>query len=272
MNTTDPQPGDPTYTFDNSSPHAEYQHAALAAYLDPITTGILEQLPLPATGRYLELGAGAGSIARWLAHRVEPPGHIIATDLDPRRLTPTDTIEVRHHDLRHGPPAGGPFHLIHARLVLLHLPQRRTLLRQLAAALTPGGWLAIGEFTAAPLTVLTSPSQADAALFDKVIRALRQVLTAHGADLDWAHTIHPAMVDHGLQDVHTIEHTETWTGGNTGAHLHHINSLQTEQELHAAGVTTTELARFRELTQDPHFTARNWQFVCTRGRAPATNR
>jgi hypothetical protein len=95
--------------------------------------------------------------------------------------------------------------------------------------------------------VLTSPSQADAALFDKVIHALRKVLAAHGADLDWAHALHPAMVDHGLQDVHTIEHTETRTGGNTGAHLHHI-SLQIEQELHTAGITTTELARFRQLT------------------------
>jgi ubiquinone/menaquinone biosynthesis C-methylase UbiE len=32
----------------------------------------------------LEVGAGAGSIARWLARRVGPTGSVVATDLDTR--------------------------------------------------------------------------------------------------------------------------------------------------------------------------------------------
>lgn len=31
---------------------------------------------------WLEAGAGAGSIARWLAHRVGPTGRVVAIDLD----------------------------------------------------------------------------------------------------------------------------------------------------------------------------------------------
>lgn len=47
---------------------------------------------LTATGirqglRCLEIGAGSGSIARWMAGRVQPEGGVVALDLDTDRLT-----------------------------------------------------------------------------------------------------------------------------------------------------------------------------------------
>ena len=38
------------------------------------------------------------------------------------------------------------YDLIHARLVLSHLPQRREVLVRLTQALRPGGWLVIEDF------------------------------------------------------------------------------------------------------------------------------
>lgn len=268
MNTDQPLATGDRYAFSNSTAEAVYQLAHLEEHLDPITTGVLADLRLPGNGRCLDIGAGGGSISRWIAEQMCPRGHVLAVDLDPSRLQDSDTIEVRRHDIRHGPPPGGPWHLIHARLVLLHLPARRRLLRQLADALAPGGWLVIGEFSGHPLTVLTATSDADAVLFGRVINALATVLTAHGADLDWAHAVHPAMADLGLTNIHTVEHAESWTGGGTGAHLHHVNSLQKRHDLLAAGLTEDELARFRRLVADPGFAARSWQFVCTRGQKP----
>ena len=49
---------------------------------------------LPDRGRrdrrvgVLEIGAGGGSIARWLAERVGPTGSVLATDIDPRFIPP----------------------------------------------------------------------------------------------------------------------------------------------------------------------------------------
>jgi SAM-dependent methyltransferase len=256
------------YAFSNSSTRAADQLATLEQHLDPVTTGVLADTPLPADGRCLDIGAGGGSITRWMAERMCPRGHVLAVDIDTGRLQGSDTIEVRQHDIRRGPPSGGPWHLIHARLVLLHLPARRRLLRQFADALAPGGWLVLGEFSRHPLTVLTARSDADAVLFNRVINALATVLTAHGADLDWAHAVHPALVDLGLTNVHTVEHAESWTGGGTGAHLHHVNTLQKHDELLATGLTEAELDRFRRVVADPGFAARSWQFVCTRGQRP----
>jgi SAM-dependent methyltransferase len=257
------------YAFDNSTPYAGEQLATLAAYLDPVTTSVLARLDLPDAARCLEIGAGNGSIAGWLADRVAGAGgQVIALDLDTTHLTPHPGVEVRRRDIRRGLP-GGPFHLIHARLVLLHLPERRRLLRQLAATLAPGGWLVIGEFSHRPLRVIAAPSGGDAAVFTRVVSALTGVLTRHGADLDWANQLHQVMRRTGLVDVHTIEHAETWTGGSPGARLHHLNSLQKQSELLAAGISDADLARFRQLAADPGFCARAWQYVCTRGRRPA---
>lgn len=260
------------YAFDNSDTRAAGQLACLEQHLDPVTTGVLQQLPLPPHPRCLDVGAGGGSVSRWLAGQLGPGTRVLATDLDTSRLAAGDGLEVRRHDIRHGPPPGGPWDLIHARLVLLHLPGRRRVLDQLVASLAPGGWLVVGEFSRRPLSVLTAADDDDAAVFIRVIDALMDVLTAHGADLDWAHAVHPGMVEAGLTDVHTVEYAESWRGGSAGAHLHHVNSLQKHDDLRAAGVTGADLAEFRRVLADPAFAARSWHFVCTRGQKPAEAR
>src|SRR5687768_12680860 len=57
--------------------------------LDPITKGHLERLAFASTTRprrCLEMGAGGGSIARWLADRCSPGGTVVAADVDTRFL------------------------------------------------------------------------------------------------------------------------------------------------------------------------------------------
>lgn len=257
------------YAFSNRSPQATDQLTALETYLDPLTRTCLNEIGIRPGDRCLEVGPGGGSIAYWLADRVGPTGRVVAVDQDTSRLAPAPGLEIIERDVRQGIPADGPFDLIHARLVLLHLPQRRELLRQLADRLAPGGWLVLGEFSRAPLTVLTAGSQSDAELFTRVIETLARVLEqGHGADLGWAHQVHPAMAEIGLQRIHSVEHAETWTGGGTGCYLHHVNSLQKQDALREAGLTDAELDEFRRIVADPAFSARSWQFVCTRGQRP----
>jgi ubiquinone/menaquinone biosynthesis C-methylase UbiE len=95
----------------------------------------------------LEVGAGAGSIARWLAHRVGPTGWVIATDLDTRFLE--DAVEanlaVWRHDLTRDPLPAAQFDLVHVRWLLDLLPQRESLVKKLVTALKPSGWLLVEE-------------------------------------------------------------------------------------------------------------------------------
>src|SRR5437773_5494354 len=99
---------------------------ALSDIYDPDTVRHLEDLGVGVGWRCLEVGAGEGSIARWLSARVGP-GSVVATDLDTRFLgfPASGNVEVLRHDVTADPCPGEPFDLIHARFVLCHLPGRQ---------------------------------------------------------------------------------------------------------------------------------------------------
>jgi SAM-dependent methyltransferase len=257
-----------TYALSNSSDLAIDRLAALDHFLDPVTTRVLDEVPLQAGDRCLELGPGSGSIARYLVGRVGPTGRVAAVDLDPSRLTSVGNLDVFQHDIRDGLPVDGPFNLIHARLVLVHLLERYDVLATLAGALAPGGWLVLGDFGDTPMTVYSSPSDSDTALYTRVVYALQHVLEGHGVDMAWAEATHAAMREAGLRNVHAVEHAESWRGGSDSIRMHHANMLQTQGELLERGLTMAELDRFHELVADPGFVARSYRFVCTRGQRP----
>ncbi len=76
--------------------------------------------------RRLEVGAGRGSMAVWLAEQVGPAGQVVATDVDTRYLDRLDlpNLEVVRHDILEDPLGAlqpGSFDLVCSRLMLFHL-------------------------------------------------------------------------------------------------------------------------------------------------------
>src|SRR5438477_4420279 len=97
--------------------------------------------------RCLEVGAGRGSMAVWLAEQVGPAGQVVVTDIDTRYLQRLDlpNLEVLQHNILDdslevlGP---GSFDLVCSRLTLFHLVGRQEVaIRQMTECLRPGGWL-----------------------------------------------------------------------------------------------------------------------------------
>ena len=255
------------YSFDNHAPEADAQLATLEAFLDPLTGARLRPL-MRAGATCWEVGAGGGSVARLMASAVGPEGQVVASDIDPSHMASGGNLTVVRHDARTEPaPAGGPYDLIHARLLLLHLPERRKVLAELVNALAPGGWLVVEEFDCtAPLRVLTAPTDDAAKLFGQVMEAILGCLRDRGADLAWAQDVHTEMSLAGLTDIDTITHSQSWTGGSSGAALHDLNSRTLEPRLLAAGISLDQLRAFRQLSRDPAFASLSYQFVSTRGR------
>ncbi len=257
------------YAFDNSAAQAVPQFDAIERYLDPITAARLGPGVLEPGMRCWELGAGGGSIARMLSNAVGPTGRVVATDLEPCHVTADGNVTVHRHDVRSGPVEGGPFDLIHARLVLLHIPERRQILRDLVGALAPGGWLVIEEFDCTRVPpVLTAPDEANAATYCRVLAGILTALERRGADMAWARGVHDAMTRAGLVDIDTVTHAESWSGGSSGASLYEVNSHQLQPALEAMGIGTAEIDTFRGLTRDPAFATLSYEFVSTRGRKP----
>lgn len=101
----------------------------------------------------LEVGAGGGSIARWLSEHAGPTGRVVATDIDTHFLqgSRSANLEVWHHDITRDPLPEGAFDLVHTRMMLIHIPERDRVLERLTRALKPGGWLVAEEFDALSL-------------------------------------------------------------------------------------------------------------------------
>ena len=118
----------------------------LEASRDPGTMRQLEQLGVGPGWRCLEVGAGRGSIVRWLAEKVTPTGSVTAVDIDPRFLSDMpENVEVRALDIREDEVEAEAFDLVHCRALLMHLPDPAETLTKLAAALRPGGLLLAEE-------------------------------------------------------------------------------------------------------------------------------
>jgi SAM-dependent methyltransferase len=241
----------------------------LERMLDSATTACLDEVGVEPGWRCLDLGAGGGSITRWLAERTGSTGAVVSVDLDIDYLEERPGVEVVRHDINDGLPVDGPFQLIHTRLLLMHLPRRVEILQTLVDALAPGGWLVIGDISGRPRQVLSTTGDADEQLFDRVQDiAHNTVARGGGVSTEWAHEVDRHMAEAGLTNLHGLEHSRTTTGGTTGCLLHRNLVMQTETTLLRAGLTDEELARYRDLMLDPRFRAWGYQFVCTWGQKP----
>jgi ubiquinone/menaquinone biosynthesis C-methylase UbiE len=126
-----------TYLLDNAAPQTRERFDALSTLYDRESLQHLEDRGIEPGWNCLEVGGGGGTIAAWLAARVGPAGHVLVTDLDPRFLDAAkfSNVEIRRHNIVTDPLPDAAFDLIHARLVLIHIPEREQVLARLVRAL-----------------------------------------------------------------------------------------------------------------------------------------
>jgi SAM-dependent methyltransferase len=258
----------PKYSFDNDDPESVGRHSHLSDILDGFTFERLSSVGDLAGKRCLEVGAGGGSVARWLAERAGPNGDVLATDLNVRHLPVGAGFRVRRHDLVTEPVPDGPWDLIHARLVLLHIPQREEILARLAAALAPGGALVIEDWaTEFGNLTLAAPDAETAAVIEHYRDALvNRVLPRRGNDPTWAARVHQTMVDLGLVDVDTAIEAASWPGGSPGAVLIGVNVAQLRDDFIAAGFSAERIEQLYAAVQDPRLVVRGHFTYSTIGR------
>lgn len=261
-----------SYLFDTGTELGRDHMDHLAHLLDPSTFALLGPTGVRPGWRCLDLGAGGGSVSRWLADRVGPTGEVVALDLDTAQLPEHPSITVVQHDINDGLTGhlAGPYDLVHARLTLMHLPRREEILAMLVSQLAPGGWLVVGDVSDRPCTVLCARSEQDVAVWEKIQHLSHRVVgPLGGLDVDWAPRIHAAMVAAGLTDIHGTETSQTVTGGTPGMLLHALLNEQAHEPLVAAGATREEMTRYQELCRDPQFRSWFYQVVFLRGRKPS---
>ncbi len=200
-----------------------------------------------------EVGAGAGSVARWLAGRVGPTGSVLATDVDTTSISlgPLPNLSVQRHDVAADPLPGTGYRCIHARLVLGGLPGRSEALRRLASALDPGGWLVVEEFTLA-LAPLSEPATVDERLVHNVRSGFNELLRELRGDPAWARSLPGRLRELGLTEVGATTHRAVVRGGSTASVIERGHLRQVGEQLVAFGVASQEeVDRCVQLLGDP---------------------
>jgi len=193
---------DDGYLLDNRQPEAGRRFDALATLFDPSTIRHFERLGVGAGWRCWEAGAGGPSVPSWLAERVGPDGYVVATDIDTSWLGDGDGYDVLVHDVAAAPPPGGPFDLVHARLVLVHVPERARALATLVASLRPGGWLLL-EDADPSLQPRLCPDESgpEQVLANRLRQGFRRLMAERGAELAYGRTLPRLLRDTGLESV-----------------------------------------------------------------------
>jgi len=186
---------------------------AMAEVADRTTVRVLQDLGVDPTWRCLEVGAGAGTIAAWLAEKV-PHGDVLATDIDTRWLRDLDapTLRVAEHDIVRDALPASAFDLVHARFVLEHLPERDAVLDKLCRSLRPGGLLVIESIASFPIASSADPA------FRAAMQAIEATLaTVIGTDARWPRTFPAPLLAHGLTAVSASVHVPATGGRNASA-------------------------------------------------------
>ncbi|MFF5718118.1 class I SAM-dependent methyltransferase [Streptomyces buecherae] len=184
--------------FSHAAPNERARLDALGAVLDPVSTDVLKAIPERRGLRLLELAAGTGSIAWWMAGHFAD-SRVTATELDTRFLHANGhrNLTVQEHDVTSDGFPSRSFDAIHARYLLCHLPDRLSVVGQLIRWLAPGGTLILEDPS------LFSLRAAHDDTYRRVSLGVLQVLNKRiGTDCEqWPASMTNHLADHGMTDV-----------------------------------------------------------------------
>ncbi|GGO84684.1 methyltransferase domain-containing protein [Wenjunlia tyrosinilytica] len=209
------------YVFNQSWERELERLRALENVYDPQSRTRLDLLGLGEGAHCLEVGAGAGSMARWMAERAGPAGHVLAVDIDTRFAVGHGLrqLEVREHDLLGDPLPDAAFDMVHARAVVGHQPGReKEAMERMAAATRPGGWMVVEDFDiAGPMATAAAryypPEHRQ--LGERVGRAMEAQFAGLGVDPGIGRRLTGLLAEAGLEEIGADVHSPVIPGGDS---------------------------------------------------------
>jgi SAM-dependent methyltransferase len=226
------------YLLDNQQAEAGERFDALAELFNPSTFRRMDALGLSRGWRVWEVGAGGPSVPSWIAAQTQ--SYVLATDIDTAWLDGENaSFDVRCHDIGTDPAPEHLFDLVHARLLLVHVPERENALSTMVGALRPGGWLFVEEADPG-LQPLVCPDDfgPEQHLANTLKHAFRSLLSQRGVDLSFGRTLPRLLRAAGLLDVQSDAYFPM--GGPACNALESATILQIRERLISGGLATPE--------------------------------
>jgi SAM-dependent methyltransferase len=245
----------PKYIFTDTSYVSELKRLqAIERVFDPASRRQILAAGLTEAWHCLEIGAGAGSIAQWLAQVVGDRGEVVAVDLDTRFIADIKlpNLKILEADIRSVPLVEDSFDLIHARYVLIHLPDFEAVLSKLLALLKPGGAIVLEEpdFSVAK-AIVGDPTACES--FAKIHRAIAKIYANKGIDFDLGIKLPSICQTLGLKHSCLENHVPISKGGSELALMMKMSAMQLAEQYMATGeVSQTDIENYYEFTENPN--------------------
>jgi hypothetical protein len=195
---------DEGYLLANQQIQAGTRFEALATLFDRSTFGHLREIGVGSGWRCWEVGAGGMSVPLWLVTQVGPTGLVLATDIDTSWLAGLGPgpVQILRHDVGVEDPPATELDLVHARLVLTHVPRREAALTSMIAALRSGGWILVEDADPGLQPLLCPDDHGPAQhLANRLRTGFRTLMSGRDADLAYGRTLPRLLREHGLVDV-----------------------------------------------------------------------
>lgn len=247
------------YIYDASSETELTRLQSLERLNDPATIAHLEAAGVGPGWRCLEIGGGAGSIARWLCDRVGPEGSVVATDLDVRFLERIDApnLEVRRHDILEDDLEQGAYDLVHSRFLLEHLERYRDALQRMVDALAPGGWIVVEDVDFAG-AIMADPSERpgyppeSVATGAEVTQKLMSFAKPRGIQPELGRRLPALLIEAGLEDVGAEGRTNLMWSGSPESEVGRLSLERVTKLAVDAGLLPEEdRARYLKIVTEP---------------------
>ena len=254
---------------------ARLQRQALELAAD--SAALLDRVGLRPGQSAIDLGCGPRGILDMLAGRVAPAGRVVGLDADPAHTAMAaefaaarglSGVEIITGDARSTGLPAGSFDLVHARTLLVNLPEPAEAAAEMTRLTRPGGWVASAEpDTEHALCYPPHPA------FDRLRDIFTVAFRRNGADPWIGRRVPELFRQAGLEQVEAEARAQMYPHGNSRRtiRLDLVQSMR-PQVLEMGLATATELADLdaaaRAHLDNPHTVVMSGLLFLTWGRKP----
>jgi ubiquinone/menaquinone biosynthesis C-methylase UbiE len=182
--------------------------------LRPQSTELLARIGLRPGHSAIDLGCGPSGILDLLSAAVAPGGRVVGLDADPAHAAMArryasglglSDVEVVTANARHTGLPPGSFDLVHARTLLVNIPDPAEVVAEMVRLARPGGWVASQE-----PDIEHSLCYPSLPAWDRLTQIFRLSYGRLGADLRIGRRLTELFRQAGLQDVGVAIHAPAY--------------------------------------------------------------
>ena len=183
------------------------------------SAALLDRVGLRPGQTAIDLGCGPRGILDLLAERVSPSGRVVGLDADPAHTAMAaefaarrglSAVQIMTADARSTGLPPGSFDLVHARTLLVNLPEPAVVAAEMVRLARPGGWVASMEpDTEHALCYPPHPA------FDRLCEIFTVAFSRNGADPWIGRRVPELFRQAGLEDVEVEAKVQMYPLGNS---------------------------------------------------------